>query len=313
MSQIATKFIKDLAVSTAKLAASSVTDAKVATGIDAIKIADGSVTNAEFQFINTLTSNAQTQLNGKASTTLNNLGTTSINADLLPSADSTRSLGSDTLMWSAGYINELFDTAGQNAVDVNGRKMYDTAALESVNAAARTLSDNSAGNVAALDYSSGTKIAILPTDGAAARAIELQNGAGTFGVSIKAPALSASYTLTLPVDDGTSNQVLQTDGSGVLSWATVAAGESRNKATFVLVAGDITNQYIDLSHVAATNSIHLIVKDGAPTLEGASYDYTVSYTGGAGGNTRISFANDLATGGAAALVATDVLQVVYEH
>lgn len=37
------------------------------TGIDATKIADGSVTNTEFQYINTVTSNVQTQLNSKAS------------------------------------------------------------------------------------------------------------------------------------------------------------------------------------------------------------------------------------------------------
>lgn len=38
-------------------------------------------------------------------------------------------------------------------------------------------------------------------------------------VEIKSPAsLSASYTLTLPSDDGTANQVLATDGSGGLSW-----------------------------------------------------------------------------------------------
>ena len=35
------------------------------TGIYAAKIADGTVSNAEFQYINSLTSNAQTQLNGK--------------------------------------------------------------------------------------------------------------------------------------------------------------------------------------------------------------------------------------------------------
>jgi hypothetical protein len=46
----------------------AVTNAKVATGIDAVKIADGSVTNAEFQFIGGLTSDAQTQINGKEAT-----------------------------------------------------------------------------------------------------------------------------------------------------------------------------------------------------------------------------------------------------
>lgn len=47
---------------------SAVTNAKVASGIDAVKIADGSVTNAEFQFIGGLTSDAQTQLNAKEAT-----------------------------------------------------------------------------------------------------------------------------------------------------------------------------------------------------------------------------------------------------
>ena len=41
-------------------------NANIGTGIDATKIADGSVTNSEFQFINTVTSNVQTQLDGKA-------------------------------------------------------------------------------------------------------------------------------------------------------------------------------------------------------------------------------------------------------
>ncbi len=43
----------------------AVTNAKIATGVDATKLADGSVTNAELQYINTLSSNAQTQLDGK--------------------------------------------------------------------------------------------------------------------------------------------------------------------------------------------------------------------------------------------------------
>jgi hypothetical protein len=53
---------KGLVTAGAALAASD-----LPTGIDATKIADGSVTNTEFQYINTVTSDVQTQLNGKAS------------------------------------------------------------------------------------------------------------------------------------------------------------------------------------------------------------------------------------------------------
>jgi len=43
-------------------------------------------------------------------------------------------------------------------------------------------------------------------------------GEGTEYVSIKAPALSTSLNLVLPDSNGTSGQVLSTDGSGNLSW-----------------------------------------------------------------------------------------------
>ena len=44
----------------------AVADAYLGTGINAIKLANGSVTNAELQYINTLSSNAQTQIDTKA-------------------------------------------------------------------------------------------------------------------------------------------------------------------------------------------------------------------------------------------------------
>ena len=40
-------------------------NANIATGIDAVKLADGSVTNAELQYINSLSSNAQTQITAR--------------------------------------------------------------------------------------------------------------------------------------------------------------------------------------------------------------------------------------------------------
>ena len=54
--------------------------------------------------------------------------------------------------------------------------------------------------------------------------IKADSGGGT--VSLKGPATTtsnAAVQLTLPVDDGTANQYLQTNGSGVLSWATVSS------------------------------------------------------------------------------------------
>jgi len=56
--------------------------------------------------------------------------------------------------------------------------------------------------------------------------LRLQDTTGGEYVALQAPAtLASSYTLTLPVDDGTSGQALITDGSGVLSWSTAASGD----------------------------------------------------------------------------------------
>ncbi|KKQ09694.1 MAG: hypothetical protein US20_C0005G0014 [Candidatus Pacebacteria bacterium GW2011_GWF1_36_5] len=55
--------VNSKAVTVGTVADDSVTNAKVAAGIDAAKLADGSVSNAEFQYLNGVTSNIQTQLN----------------------------------------------------------------------------------------------------------------------------------------------------------------------------------------------------------------------------------------------------------
>ena len=46
------------------MALSKITNASLSTGIDATKLADGSVTSTELQYINSLSSNAQTQISG---------------------------------------------------------------------------------------------------------------------------------------------------------------------------------------------------------------------------------------------------------
>lgn len=143
-------------------------------------------------------------------------------------------------------------------------------------------------------------------------AIRLFNANGDFYSAIKAPdGILASTTWTLPSADGSAGEVLTTDGAGNLSWAPDSATPTFAKQTFTLSAGDITNQYVELSSEALANSIQVLVKGAGVVLEGASHDYSVDYTGGTGGVTRISFLNDLAAAGAAELVAGDVLQIQF--
>lgn len=79
---------------------------------------------------------------------------------------------------------------------------------------------------------------------------------------------------------------------------------------------DITNQYVDLSFAAygssaSVNSVEVFPVGGPKQAK--TVDYTVSLTGGSGGVTRVTFAGDLATGGAAALIATDILSITYSY
>jgi hypothetical protein len=69
--------------------------------------------------------------------------------------------------------------------------------------------------------------------------LRFQDAAGGQYAAIQAPAtISSSYTLTLPTTDGDANQVLTTDGSGVLSWSTPSSGVSKGQSiAFALIFG----------------------------------------------------------------------------
>ncbi len=116
--------LADDAVGADELAANAVVNASIASGaaIDATKIADGSVTSAEFQYISTLSSNAQTQLAAKAALATAQTFTagqrgeitaltsgTTITIDM---ADSNNF--SVTLAHNATFANPSNDTAGQS-------------------------------------------------------------------------------------------------------------------------------------------------------------------------------------------------------
>lgn len=86
------------------------------TGIDAAKIADGSVGNAEFQCLANVTSDIQSQLTGKASLT----GATFTGA-IQPNANNAYACGSSSCRWSHLYATKLnlsfsYENGSSNAI-----------------------------------------------------------------------------------------------------------------------------------------------------------------------------------------------------
>lgn len=63
-------------------------------------------------------------------------------------------------------------------------------------------------------------------DGTTDGTLQLNCSQNSHGIKIKSPphSASASYTLTMPNDDGDANEFLQTNGSGVLDWASAGGG-----------------------------------------------------------------------------------------
>lgn len=110
--------VKDLGITAAKLAADSVTtakildanvtNAKIAAGVDAVKIADGSVSNTEFQYLDGVTSSIQTQLDAK----VRKVAATWANADGATKAI-THSLGTKDI------LVQVYDTADDATIEVD--------------------------------------------------------------------------------------------------------------------------------------------------------------------------------------------------
>ena len=88
--------------------------------------------------------------------------------------------------------------------------------------------------------------------------IQLNCENNSHSVKIKGPAHSAaaSYTLTLPNDDGSANQVLSTNGSGVLSWADSSAGATGagTDEVFVENSQTVTGSY----SLSSNKNAHLV-------------------------------------------------------
>jgi hypothetical protein len=100
-------------------------------------------------------------------------------------------------------------------------------------------------------------------------------GSGTdWGYTVNRPSfgMTAAVNLTLPTDDGTANQVLQTDGTGILSWASAGSTASSDKVdTTTLAFGSTSPLALFNTGVAdVINTIEIIVDtafDGtAPTV-----------------------------------------------
>jgi len=141
--------------------------------LDASTIADGTVTNAEFQYIGTLTSNAQTQLDAKA-TTANTLD-------------------------SFAAPTAAIDINGQEVSDIKLKNYYETdVALTSSSGVVAI--DLSAGNVGALTLTENVTdidFTNVPTDGSSSFMLKItQDASSAYTVAINAMTVNGGSDVT---------------------------------------------------------------------------------------------------------------------
>ena len=138
-----------------------------------------------------------------------------------------------------------------------------------------------------------------------------------FGETILAGAGLLKTGSTLSVDNGvglgfSGNQLVVlvdndlVDGTTKIGAGSVVAARRTFRQVFTLIAGDITNGYVDLSKVASRDSI-ILQPDGGPK-QNEALDFTPNYTGGASSKTRIAFIGDLS----GVLKAGDILYINHE-
>ena len=114
-----------------------VTNSKVASGIDAVKIADGTVTNAEFQYIGGLTSDAQTQIDSKQAT--------------LVSGTSIKTVNSTSLLGSGDVAVQATLVSGTNIKTINSTSLLGSGDI--------TISASPSGVSGAIQFSNGSAFA----------------------------------------------------------------------------------------------------------------------------------------------------------
>lgn len=159
------------------------------------------------QFAGCTASNTWGAVGAGADRGLTNLTATSITVSLVPSGSSLNLGQAGSNFWNQIIGNTLRDSDGGLSYDIGARQI-------------------SNGNVTVFDAASNAKIKVLG-DNTGSGAIQLNKFNNTASVSLQAnDSLTADITFVLPATDGTANQVLATNGSGVLSFITPASNST---------------------------------------------------------------------------------------
>jgi hypothetical protein len=215
---------------TADIIAGSLVNADInaSAAIDATKIADGSVSNTEFQYLDGVTSGIQTQLGGKANLALSNLASTAVNVDILPGVTNSVDLGSAS-----------FRFAEAHAQDVRLEKSYHKSATSTILSLTEVVQaavpSATASFIDAYSFALSTsKVGTLDYTVVEAVTGEYRSGQVQFAVKADGSSIgyNDTYTESGVIGNGIEFQVVFSSGNVLLQ----VRGTSANSATVVVTS-----------------------------------------------------------------------------
>jgi hypothetical protein len=231
-------------------------------------------------------------------------------------------VGNGSTAWaSLSYTSATADTASATnftaALQVNGSDVTTDADIGST---IQAYDANLTGFVAAcnLPTSDGTADQVLKTDGAGTISFATQSGGSLSDQGVTASAAELNHcdgvtsniqtqldgkqaadsnlssfltALDLPTSDGTSGQVLSTDGAGNISWSSAGAGASSSGSIVYnskpVQIGDGSGGFTNSANLTFSNDGQLQVGQAGDVADGISYVATWGITGaGYGGSIR---------------------------
>ena len=212
---------------------------KAAAAIDATKIADGSVTSTEFQYINTLSSNAQTQLNAKSpSAGSSSIVTTgALDSGSITSGFGNINIGTSTFTTTGAVATGAITAGGTITGDLTGNVTGNTsgssgtctglAGTATALATARTIGGTS------FDGTANIAVALAATSTALATARTI-GGTSFDGTANIAVALAATVTTNANLTgDVTSSGNATTIATDAVDIAMLSATGTAGSATFL--------------------------------------------------------------------------------
>jgi hypothetical protein len=185
-------------------------------------------------------------------------------------------------------ISEYSATAADNT-DINGIDIAEGCAPSGINDAIRTLMKQ------IKDLQAGTSGDTIPLTAGGTGATTASAARTALGVSlgVDVQAFDANLTtfvsvFTLPTADGTANQVLKTDGSGVIGFAAAATGDVTTTGTQTLTNKTLTGVKVTVSALGTLTT-------GTTTIDLATAQvYTATIT--AANTITLAFSNDPGAG-----------------